>query len=247
MARRKSKPSRPSSSRLPEAGVKPTGPSSRRGRDRRPGGTGFHLTTRTWIIFYAVVFLVIESVIVFAFVGTGGESRVRRQMLLEAEELREKGKPAEAISVLEEFGERWPGAWATHNFNQRIGEYFFEAGEYKKSADALKSAVTKDPTKWDTRALAGRSLWMNNERQEAATLFREEIEKANRNNDLAHFYLGLWALEQDDPVEAFKQFQAIADPAPWAEEIRVVTDRYREELLEPARKEAEERASELLP
>ena len=244
MARRKSTPSRSSSTRPLKAGAVS---SADRVRARRQERGATHLSAKTWVIFYVVTFLIIETVIVFAFVGTGGDSRVRRQVLLEAEEYHGKGEYDRAIETLEDFGRRWPGAWGTENFNQRIGEYYYQGGDFEKSAAALKRAVEKDPSKWDVRALAGRSLWKLDQRGEAVEFFQQELKDANKNNDIAHYHLGRWALDKDTPIEAFEHFQAISDPAPWAGELQKITEQYRKELLEPARKEAEARAAELLP
>ncbi|MCB2155843.1 tetratricopeptide repeat protein [bacterium] len=246
MARRKTRSSRSTSSRPDQGGVKPTGSATKAVPVRRQA-RGFHLSSKTWIIIYVLVFLVVESVIVFAFVGSGGDSRVRRQILLEAAELRDNGEYKEAVELLEDFGKRWPGAWKTHNFNQRMGEYYYDAGDYALSAASLKRAVDLDGTIWDTRALAGRSLWKLDQREEAVKYFQDELQKANKNSDIAHYYLGQWALANDQPVAAFEHFQAIQDPTPWEKELKDVTAKYHEEVLEPARKEAEARAAELLP
>lgn len=247
MAKRRRKSSRTSASRASsQAAEAPLRKSSSEGTTGDlQAGERRHWGNREWSILYGAVFGVVVLIILVVFTMLGGDSRPQRAMLDHAAELRAAGKHDEAVGVLLDFGKRWPGAYGTQNFERRLGDYYFDAGEYEEAADHYQNSVRADPEFRGTRALAGRALWMAGDHARAVPLFREELEKGDREDDIAQFYLGLNAIEEGNPVKAFDYFQAIEAKEDFAGRLAEVRQRIDEEYLEPARRLAEKQAEQL--
>ncbi len=202
-----------------------------------------HWTRKHWIAFYVTVFVVVQSVVIFAFTRAPGDSRVRQDMLLEASNLREKGEYGAALEILIEYGRRWPGAYGTQNFEQRLGDYYYDAGQYAESGKHYLKSISADESVWDTRALAGRSLWLAENREKAVELFKDELESGNPQNDMANFYLGVAANDAGDMVAAWRYIQSIRDPAPYKDELKELSRNLEEKVLAPSREAAKEAAA----
>lgn len=198
---------------------------------------------QTWIRLYLVLFLAAEAVILIGFAALGGDSRVREEMLQQAEALAAAGEHGEVLDVYLEYGRRWPGAYGTQNFELRLGQAYFNAGDFEESALHFERSVAANPRVRDTRALAGRSWWQAGERARALELFSQELSVGNPENDIAQIHLGLAALEEDRYAEALEYLAAAGNAA--EAETREARARAEEQLLAPARERAQQRAREL--
>ena len=172
-------------------------------------GGAAHWSTKNWIILYVSVFVVVQLIILFAFTGLGGEKRPQAKMLARAESQFEEQRYEASLKTLLDFGERWPGAYGTREFEWKLGERYYNMGEYEKAAEHYINSVNADPSFRDTRALAGRSLWKAGKREEAVRWFRDELAQGSAENDIAHYYLGRVALDQGEYVEAYHKHRAL--------------------------------------
>lgn len=243
MAKRKANNTRTAGGRKRRAAGAPGSPPHATGEPSTPGTPQAgsprpQAGTRFWIASYLAVFVVVQLIIVFVFVVAGGDSRVQRQMLLRAESFAESGRYDRAVATLEAFGERWPGAYQTHDFNRGLGEYHLAAGDSGSAARFLRAAVDANPDREDTRALAGLALWELGRRDDAVAMFRSEIESGNPNNDTANYHLGVHLLEQGRVGEAFAYFGAINDREGYAGRLRAAREEVFETYIEPARRQA---------
>lgn len=196
------------------------------------------MPVKTWVVVYLVTFIVLEGLLLVTFKGFGGENRVMTKMLMQAETLREQGRYNEALEVLDEYGRRWPGAHGTRNFEQRLGDYYFDAEQYETAARHYERSIAADQQWWDTRALAGRAHWMAGNREKAVEHFKAELESGNPESGLANYHLGLWQIEQGNLVEAMQHIQSIRDREQYSDELAAVRKRIEDEVLKPAREHA---------
>jgi len=162
-------------------------------------------------------------------------------MLARAASLADQGRPADAVEAYRRFGERWPGAWQSHDFNRKIGEQLLLAGEPAEAADRLMAAALADPEEWDTQALAGRAMLGAGAREQALQLFALELQGGNPGNDWALYHLGEAALERGDWVEAFRRFESVSDREGFAEGLESARALLDDEVIQPARRLAQGR------
>lgn len=181
-----------------------------------------------WFKIYGAIFLVFEVMILIFFVGLSGEKSQQKAMLREAEQLRNKGQHVEALAILVKFGEQWPGALKTQNFNRRIGEYYLDAEEPEKAAEHLEESIKLNPNIPGGWAKLGEALWKAGKLEAAVEQFSLELEKGNQDNDLAHYYLGRFYFEKKSYKEAFNHFAAIKETFPQYTEL----DTYRREFIQ---------------
>lgn len=184
-------------------------------------GWGF----KQWLIVYGSIFLVFQ-IAIFIFVSQGGESRARSIMLDTASSYYEEGNYQEALETLLTFGEKWPGAYNTQNFNRRIGEYYLAAGEYKQAEEHIKKSISLNsqiPGGWAQQGLA---VWKQERYDAAAALFSTELQRGDKRSDLAYAYLGLYHYQNENFPLAFEYFASVREDA----EIDIDMDKYREEF-----------------
>lgn len=228
------------------SGAAPAGAQANAAGQKAEPAASFHLTRRTWIAIYVVIFLAIQAALALFFVGLGGEERVRLKMLDEAAQLRQRGDSTRALAVLERYGQRWPGAYGTQNFERRLGDYHFDAGNHADAAQHYAKSVAANPKVWDTRALAGQAYWLAGEKETAVRYFREELEQGNPESDLAQYHLGLWELEQGNVIRALSHMQDIKDRAAYEQRLADMYTQIERDILEPSRAQAAAAAREFL-
>jgi len=208
-------------------------------------GAAGQFSTKQWAMIYVAVFLVVQAVIVFAFVALGGEKREQRKMLSTAEVQFEEERFQESLDTLLEFGEQWPGAFGSREFQWKLGERYYALGQTQEAAEAYLKAVENDPTYWDMRALAGRALYESGQKDEAKSWFEEELEEGNKESDIAHYHLGLYALDEENYVEAFTRFQSISDKEAYQDKLLNARKVLEQKVIKPSEEAAKERLAEL--
>ncbi|MGF1572578.1 MAG: tetratricopeptide repeat protein [Sumerlaeia bacterium] len=186
-----------------------------------------------WLKVYGAFFLIIQLVIVTLFIGLpffgyGGEKSQQKALLSKAEDLRENQQYADALAVLVDFGEKWPGAYETQNFNRRIGEYYLDAGEPAKAVEHLRKSIEIDPNIPGGWAQWGIALWNQDKKQQAYTQFAQELEKGNLDSDIANYYLGQYHFELKNYKQAFDHFAAVKETYPDYNKL----DAYRREFIQ---------------
>jgi len=186
-------------------------------------GWGF----KQWLIIYGSIFLAFQ-IAIFFFVSQGGESRARSLMIDSATSFYEEGKYQEALDTLLDFGEKWPGAYNTQNFNRRIGEYYLAAGEYIQAEEHIKKSISLNsqiPGGWAQQGLA---VWKQDRYDAAAALFQTELQRGDKRSDLAYAYLGLYHYQNENYPLAFEYFAGVREDA----DVDIDMEKYRKEFRE---------------
>lgn len=181
-----------------------------------------------WLSVYGGIFLAIEVAILLLFVVFGGEKNQQNALLGEAAELRKNQEYDKALAVLVIFGEKWPGAYDTQNFNRRIGEYYLDAGEPKKAAQHLSKSIQLNPNIPGGWSQLGIAYWNQGQKENAVEQFNLELKNGNRDSNLAHYYLGKFYFEQGTFKEAFEHFAAVREDFPQYSELEA----YRQEFIQ---------------
>lgn len=195
-------------------------------------------------------FLVSLGIFLFMFRAASGDEIVWKKQLSAIDMIHDEGRFAEAAEQLAKFGEDWPGARDTFEWNRKMGQYHADAGDLEAAATWYVRAAEIEPDKPGIHALAGEALWKAGRRDDAVKHLAEEIRTINRatgDHDRANYYLGLHLLEQKKYPEAMQHFQAISDRKRWEKELAEVKTRIDTELIAPAREQAKALPADAIP
>lgn len=185
----------------------------------------------------------------FLIVFESGEELQWKQDLAEADRLFEEEKYSEAAAALTQFGEDWPGARETLDWNRKMGLYHAQAGAWEQAAQYFDAALEISPNEPGLNARAGEAYWKAGEKETAWDRLGTEIEDVNAaigDHDRARYYLGVSMMEEGRYQQAFNYFEAISDREEWEQQLAVKRAELEELILKPARQEAEQKAEAAL-
>lgn len=194
------------------------------------------------------IFMVMAIVLYVMWIGREGEGSeiAWQQELARIDGAYADGDYEDAATGLADFGENWPGAKSTFDWNRKMGLYHFAAGEYETAAKNYDRAAQIDPSAAGMRSGAGEAYWMAGDKETATKRFSAElrdVQPALRDADRSNYYLGLHLYEQNKYMQAMQHFGSIADREKWAEELAPIYDKLEQELIIPAREAAAEKTA----
>jgi len=219
----------------------PAPPAPSKENAARDTGRVESLSRKVILAVILLVFVIFEVAMILIF--QSGDSITWKRELSEIDALYEEGSYEAAADRLSEFGEEWPGAKDTFDWNRKMGLYHARAGDWEKAARYYVRAAEINPDAPNVHARAGEAFYKTGKREQAIEHLVQEIESTHRavgDHDRANYYLGLDLMNEGRFVEAFQHFQAISDREAWEEELEEVYQDVDEELLRPAREEARE-------
>jgi tetratricopeptide (TPR) repeat protein len=168
-------------------------------------------STRLWIGLYVGIFLIAQLVLFLAFQTAGGDSRIRRELLQRAEAAAEAGRHQEHLDVLLDYGKRWPGAYETGDFQQRLGDAHAALGRAREAAEHYMTSASLRPDEPRVHALAGEQWLAAGEPDLAFNAFVQELRQGDPLHPMAHHRLGLAAAQRGDWVQAMRHHAALPD------------------------------------
>jgi len=204
------------------------------------------------------IFIIFQFFVINLF--RAGESINWKRELADVRQTFESGDYKKAAEDLKAFGERWPGARETFNWNRQMGEYHAAADDSQTAAEYYARAVQIDDAALArrrqidpeprVRALAAETLWKDGQKAPAAKMAQAEIDQVNGavgDHDRAHFYMALSEKENGNLVAAFQHLQAIAARGQWTAEIQPLYDELEAGFLASAREAAKTTATQQIP
>ncbi len=189
---------------------------------------------RILLVVIVAVFILFQGILLTVF-QTGEDIHWRRE-LTAIREVHEAGRYQEAARQLTEFGERWPGAKETFDYNRQLGVYHADAGDWETAALFFEKAAEKDPEAPGVNARAGEAHYRAGDLQAAIPFLQHELLRVASplaDHDRANLYLGLILFEQGNVAGALRQTQGIINREPWEEELAPILEAARTEYLEP--------------
>lgn len=192
------------------------------------------------ILIVALSVFTIFMITIFAFFSTGTEIRWKKE-LARADRLYAERRYADAARAIAQFGQDYPGARATYDWNRKMGLYHGAAGDFQTSATYYLAASQISPREPGIHALAGEALWKAGKFEESVTSLRQEIERIPRatgDHDRANLYLGKYLILKEQYPEAMQHFEAISNRDQWRAELDDVYRQVEVAVLEPARNAA---------
>lgn len=168
-------------------------------------------STRLWIGLYVGIFLIAQLVLFLAFQTAGGDSRVRREMLQRAEAAAAAGRHDEHLEVLLAYGERWPGAYETGDFQKRLGDAHAALGRHREAAEHYMTSASLRPDEPGVYAAAGEQWRLTGDDALALDAFVQELTRADPQNPMAHHRLGMVAAREGRWAAAMRHRAALPD------------------------------------
>lgn len=172
------------------------------------------VSTRLWVGLYVGIFLIAQLVLFLAFQTAGGDSRLRREMLQRAEAAASAGRHEEHLEVLLAYGERWPGAYETGDFQKRLGDAHAALGRHREAAEHYMTSASLRPDEPGVFAAAGEQWRLAGEDELALDAFVQELTQADPQNPMAHHRLGLAAAREGRWPAAMRHYAAL--PEDWS-------------------------------
>lgn len=195
---------------------------------------------RIILVVIGVVFVVFQVTIVMLFYQGGDSMKWKRELALVDERFAE-GKFPEALTGLEQFGERWPDARTTFGWNEKMGRYAAATGDWTKAARFFGVAVGLRPKEPKINAQAGEAYFRAGDFEKARKFLQAELETISRatgDHDRSNVFLGLIASKEGRYLPAMKHFQAVGDQDKWKAEIATFRDDLEKRFVLPAREAA---------
>jgi tetratricopeptide (TPR) repeat protein len=195
-----------------------------------------------WLLTVLLIIFVLFEVMIITLFQSGGSIKWKKE-LTEVESLFNAGNYEQAAAELTTFGENWPGARETFDWNKRMGLYHSKTDQWETAAKYYAAAVEIDPTATAINALAGEAAFKAGDRDAATEFLATELTETKRavgDHDRANFYLGKILLENKQYIEAFQHFQSITNRDQWQTELAPIYEQINKEIIQPAREMAGE-------